>query len=200
LVVAVTIVVAIMLRRMLRVLLNYLRAGQIARLRKSVRAPEGLPALVAEIDRQLAGRDPKARRMGPILLPSWLVYVTPFSFSLTSASDVIWVAPYIVTGKLYGVIPVSRRHQLHIVSRNGRKLSLPILETRIPEALAAYRRWAPWAVIGPDKTMEEYFGRSGSWHTGPRAKAEVIAMIDKRREEILAMRAAQSGPVIGASR
>jgi hypothetical protein len=66
--------------------LDYTRTRPIKRLRKSVRAPEGLPTLVAEIDHQLAARDPKAPRKGPILLPSWLVIgaSTPIS-----ASDVV---------------------------------------------------------------------------------------------------------------
>jgi hypothetical protein len=188
LVIAITIAVAIMLWRILRGPRNPLRAAPIARLRKSVRAPEGLPALVAEIDRQLAGLDPTARRMGPILLPSWLAHVTPFSFSLISASDVIWVGP----GRIVSI--GGQRNEILIVTRYWRKHSVLTPANLIPDRLAAFHRWAPWAVIGADETMKASFGRPGWWLTGSKAKARLIAMIDKRREEILALRTAQPGP------
>jgi hypothetical protein len=187
LVIASTIALAILLWRTLRGLRNPLHAAPIARLRKSVRDPEGLPALVAEIDRQLAGRDPKARRMGTILLPSWLVKVTPFSFSVLSASDVIWVGP----GKIVSV--AGRRVEILIVDRNGRKHSVPMPANLIPEKLLAFARWAPWAVIGADETMNAHFGRRGAM-TGPKARARLVAAIDKRRGEILTRRTAQPGP------
>ena len=106
------IILLVTLWRTLRAMQDFTRIGPIARLRRSVRAEAGLPALVAEIDRQLATLDPRARRTGPLLLPSWLVSVSSNTFSLMSASDVVWVAPYKVTRRLYSVIPVSRSHQI----------------------------------------------------------------------------------------
>jgi hypothetical protein len=190
LIMAMTTAVAIMLWRTLRGLLNPLRAAPIAHLRKSVRAPEGLPALVAEIDGQLGERDPTARRMGLILLPSWLVYVTPLSFTLISASDVIWMGP----GKIVSAWRrAGLKNEILIVTRNGRmKHSIRTSASLIPDRLAALHRWAPWAVIGADETMKESFGRAGWWLAGSKTKDQIVATIDRRRDGILAHRAAQN--------
>ena len=121
-----TIALLVMLWRTLRALQDFTRAAPIARLRKSVGAEAGVLALVAEIDQQLATLDPKARRTGPLLLPSWLVSVSSNTFSLMSASDVVWVASYKVTRRLYSVIPVSRSHQIQVVSRNKQSVALQV--------------------------------------------------------------------------
>ena len=163
--------------RTARGLANYLRVPPIARLRRSVRAPQGLPSLVAEIDRELAGLDPKARRTGPIILPSWLINVTPTTFTVMSASDVVQVMPVIVRTKLYYVIPISKRHEVRVRSRTGDKLALPMRENKIPEVLTVLHHWAPWAVIGPASISD----------------TELVATVDKRREEFLAARGAQPG-------
>jgi hypothetical protein len=184
--------------------LDYTRTRPIKRLRKSVRAPEGLPALVAEIDHQLAARGPKAPRTGPILLPSWLLIgaSTPIS-----ASDVVWITPYVIKRKLYGVITTSTRYAIYVACRNGQKALLlrhqhgkpAQQEARVNEWLVALKRWAPWAVFGSDNTMEARFGwdRGARWRalSGRRpvrrtTKAEIIAMVDKRRDQIFAVRRA----------
>jgi hypothetical protein len=193
------ILLLVVLLRTLRAMQDFTRIGPIARLRKSVRAEVGLPALVAEIDQQLAMLDPRARRTGPLLLPSWLVSVTPSSFSLMSASDVVWVAPYKVTRKLYAVIPISKSHQIQIMSRGGQSVALQVTQERIGDVLTTLSRWAPWAVIGPDRAMEARFGKATGWGALRRlfgnmpSRAELIAAVDGRREHILAVRAAQSG-------
>jgi hypothetical protein len=195
----VTLVLIFMFWRTLWAMQDFTRTGPIARLRKSVRAEAGLPALVAEIDRQLAGLDPRTRRTGPLLLPSWLVSITPRSFSLMSASDVVWVAPYQVTRRLYSVIPISRSHQLRIVSRNRETVALQMPRERIGDVLTTLAHWAPWAVIGPDRAMEARFCKAKGWPAMTRlvgrvpSRADLIAAVDRRREQIMAMRAAQSG-------
>jgi hypothetical protein len=181
---AVTVAVAIMLLLTLRGLFNPLHAGPIARLRKSVRAPEGLPALAAEINRELAGLDPKTRRMGIILLASWLVLRNRFSFTVISASDVIWVGP----DNLF--FHGGRMNAIFIFTRYGRRHTATMRANVLPEKLPAFARWAPWAVIGADETIlptRRYYTTSA--FKNPR----IIAMIDKRRETILAQRAAQPG-------
>jgi hypothetical protein len=196
---AVAIVLIFMFWRTLRAMWDITRTAPIARLRKSVRATEGLPTLVAEIDHQLATLDPKVRRTGPLLLPSWLVNVTQNSFSLMSASDVIWVVPYTVRRKLYSLIPLSKTHQIHVVSRTGQTLSLQVPEDRVRDALTTFYRWAPWAVIGSDPGMDARFGKTNSWRSLTRlfslkpSRAELVKAVDQRREQILAARAAQRG-------
>jgi hypothetical protein len=74
---AVVLGLLVMYWRISRALLDYSRTPQVARLRKSVLASQGLAAMVGQIDQQLAALDPSARRTGPILLPSWLVTGVP---------------------------------------------------------------------------------------------------------------------------
>jgi hypothetical protein len=191
------LVIIVMLWRTGRAMLDYRRAAPIARLRKSVRASEGVRNLVAEIDQQLAGLDPTARRSGPILLPSWLVTVTRNSFSLMSSSDVIWIAPYTVTRKLYSLIPLSKTQQVHIISRTGQTAALEVASDRMQDVLTALYRWAPWAVVGNDAAMETRFGKT-RWGVFKRlfssapSRADLIAAVDKRREQIRAAWAAQA--------
>jgi len=194
---AVTIVLIVILWRILRVMQDFTRTAPIARLRKSVRASEGLPALIAEIDAQLAALDPKARRSGPILLPSWIVNVARNNFSLMSSSDVVWVVPYIVTQKLYAVIPLSKKHAVHVVSRTQQTVALQVPESGVQEVLEIFYQWAPWAVIGTDPAMEARFGKHRKsivrrLFSSQLSRAELIAAVDKRREQFLAMRAAQT--------
>src|SRR5262245_2409342 len=176
--------------RISRALLDYTRAPQIARLRKSILAPYGLPALVAQIDQQLAGLDPRARRTGPILLPSWLVAVNQNAFSLISSSDVIWVAPYIFTRKLFSLVPISKKHAVLVFSRTGPTVKLAVPAANLEEVLGAFYRWAPWAVIGPNEAMAARFNTGmisfKRWFSSSPSRAELIAAVDKRREQILA--------------
>jgi hypothetical protein len=195
----VALALLIMLWRTIRALRDFTRTAPIKRLRKSVRASEGVPALATEIDRQLAMLAPNARRTGPILLPTWLVNVSQNSFSLMSSSDVVWVAPYTVTQKLFSVIPTSKKQVVLVVSRTRQTVAFQVPDGRLQEVLTIFYHWAPWAVIGPEPAMEARFLKTGGWRsitglfsTKP-SRAELIAAVDKRREQILAMSAAQAG-------
>jgi hypothetical protein len=194
----VVILLLIPLWRLLRAMQDFTRTPQIARLRKSVRASEGLPALIAEIDKQLAAidPDPNTRRRGPILLPSWIIGA---KLSVMSSSDVIWVAPYVVVTKLYGMVAVSvsKQHTVRVISRTGQTVQFQAPAGSAGEVLTIFHQWAPWAVIGADPAMETRFGprrkflvRLFSRHP---SRAKLIAAVDKRREQFLAMRAAQMG-------
>jgi hypothetical protein len=193
----VTIVLIAILWRILRKIQDFTRSAPIARLRKSVRASEGLPTLIAEIDGQLAALDPKVRRSGPILLPSWLVSVGRNNFSLLSSSDVVWVAPYVVTQKLYAVIPLSKKHTVRVFGRAHQVVVFEAPESGVQEVLKIFYQWAPWAVIGADPAMHARFGTARTslarLFSRQPSRAELIAAIDKRREQFLAMRAAQMG-------
>jgi len=140
-------------------------------------------------------RDPEAPRKGLLLLPSWLVNVTPFY--VISSSDVIWVAPYTNTPKLYAFIPMSKLHDIRVVTRMGRAVMLPIAENRVQEMLPILYRWAPWAVLGADEAMEIGFGRRrglmARLFSSREYRANLVDVVDKRREQIFAMRAAQAG-------
>jgi hypothetical protein len=186
----------IMLWRTIRAMRDFTRTAPIARLRKSVRASEGVPALAAEIDRQLAALDPNARRTGPILLPTWLVNVSQNSFSLMSSSDVVWVAPYTITQKLFSIIPTSKKQVVLVVSRTRQAVAFQVPDGRLQEVMTIFHHWAPWAVIGPDAAMETRFlktrGLKSIWALfSPKpSRAELVAAVDRRRDQMLAMRAA----------
>ena len=187
-----------MLWRTIRPLLDYTRTAPIAALRKSVRASEGLPALINDIDSQLATLDPTTRRSGSLLLPTWLLNVTKNSFSVMSSSDVVWVAPYTVTKKLYSIIPLSKSHEVRVIDRAGRIIALGVQEARFQEVLTAFYHWAPWAVVGSDPAMDARFGQKKGWRAlsgfskSTPSKTDLIKSIDKRREEIFANWAAQA--------
>lgn len=187
---------AFMLIRGLRHVLDYLRTPAIRKLRKSVRAAEGLPALAAEIDGQLASRDPNASRLGLIFTPSWLLNVSRGNFSVMSAQDVVWVAPYTITKKLYSVVPLSKRDVVHIVSRSGETIEVLTKAEGVRDLLISLYHWAPWAVVGTDEAMAARFGKSTGWLKKWRSKHpsrdELIAAADQRRRDILAHWAAQA--------
>ncbi len=173
-----------------RKLFDYMRSPPIAALGTSVRAPEGIPALVAEIDQQLAARAPTAHRTGLILLPNWLLNVGQSSFSVFGAHDVIWAAPYMVKKKLYGVITTSSKEQVMVVTRTGQKLDFKVDAETSHELLVALYRWAPWAVIGNDDAMEARFGKRGRGLFGrfknTPSRAALVQMVDERRAQFLA--------------
>jgi hypothetical protein len=190
------LVLFVMAALALRKLLNYMRTAPIAALRKSVRAPEGIPSLVAEIDQQLAARDPNLRRTGLVLLPSWLLNVNQNSFAIMSDRDLIWAAPYAIKKKLYGVITTSTSDIVLLVDRNGQKFEFKIPEPDIRDFLIAIYRWAPWAVVGNDPDMEARFGKNGRkgfarFKKAP-SKAELIKGVDDRRAQIHAEWAANA--------
>jgi hypothetical protein len=62
----------------------------------------------------LAARDPKTPRTGSILLPSWLVIGASMPIS---ASGAVWIPPYAIKTKLYGVITTSTRYVIYIARR-----------------------------------------------------------------------------------
>jgi hypothetical protein len=186
-----------------RKLLNYMRSAPIAALRKSVRAPEGIPNLVAEIDQQLAARDPNARRTGLVLLPSWLLNVNQNSFAMMSDRDLIWAVPYSIKKKLYGVITTSSSDVVMLVDRNGEKFDFKIPEADIRDFLIAIYRWAPWAVVGTDADMEARFGKNGrkgfARFKKTPSKTELIKGVDDRRAQIHAEWAANAGAQAAAA-
>jgi len=193
----VTIILIVVLWLILRTIQDFTRSIPIARLRKSVRASEGLPALVAEIDAQLAALDPSIRRSGPILLPLWLVSIGGNTFSLLSSSDVVWVAPYVVTERFYGIIPLSKKHIVRVFGRARQVVAIEAPESSVQEVLKIFYQWAPWAVIGADPAMHARFGTArtalAQLFSKQPSRAALIAAIDKRREQFLAMRAGQVG-------
>jgi len=175
---------------------DYTRTPQVTRLRKSVLASQGLVAMVGQIDQQLAALDPGARRTGPILLPSWLVTVNQNAFSLVSSTDVLWVAPYVFRHKLFSLVPLGNTHAVLVFSRTGPTVKRTVPEAKLHEALGAFYRWAPWAVIGPNEAMAARFVSGASslkrWFSSGLSRTELIAAVDRRREQLLS--APQFGP------
>jgi len=186
----------VMYWRISRALLDYTRTPQVARLRKSALAPQGLAAMVGQIDHQLAGLDPSARRTGPILLRSWLVTVNQNTFSLISSSDVLWVAPYVFRRKLFSLIPLGKTHAVLVFSRTGPTVKLSVPEAKLHEVLGAFYRWAPWAVIGSNDDMAARFGSGANsikrWFSSGPSRKDLIAAVDKRREQMLSASAADA--------
>ena len=174
----------------IRRLTNYQLTSAIAKLRNSVRAGEGVPALVAEIDGELAARDPLAHRNGLIFLPSWLISASQSGFSLMSAADVIWAAPYIIKKKLYGVITTSTRYEVRLMTRTGQTISVAQKDENAQALLTDLYHWAPWAVVGSNPAMEARFAKTTGWRWFKNRKnslptrTELLKAIDDRRAQI----------------
>jgi hypothetical protein len=171
---------------------NYLKSGSIDPLYSSVRAKEGVPALVAEIDGQLATRDPAEKPKGWQLFPTWLVVFQWRGPQLTSLQDVMWVAPFLK----------GKQDIVRVVSRDGKVVDLNVQPDNVLNLLRAFHHWAPWAVIGTDPAFEAHFNKkSGVFAAIKRqfaakqaSKGELIRDCDARRAMFLAeqARAAQA--------
>ena len=173
----------------IRRLLDYTRTKPIRLLHKSVRAPEGIAALISEVDGQLAARDPLASQSGLIFLPSWVLNVKRPGFSLMSAADVAWICPYTIKKKLYGVITTSTREEIHLFDRNGQTLTIATTTDKMLDMLKEIYYWAPWAVVGADPAMEARFGKKKGWFKKHPPKADLLKTIDDRRAQIMAAQA-----------
>jgi hypothetical protein len=184
---AVTLGLLYLLFRFQNKLRNYLKSGSVQALRNSVRAKEGIPTLVAEIDQQLAKRDPAEKPKGWELFPSWLTVFQSSGPQLMSVQDMMWVAPF-MKGK---------QDIVRIVSRDGKTIDLNVQPDNVMPVLGAFHYRAPWAVIGPDPAFEAHFNKkSGIFATIKRqfaakqaSKGELIRDCDARRAAILAEQA-----------
>ena len=192
----VTLALTVMLWGAGRQMLDYKRVKPIAALNKSIRAPEGVDALTAEIDQQLAVRDPTARRTGLIVLPSWLLNVGGNSFSVLARDDLVWAAPYVIKRKLYGLITTSTRNEVILIDRNGQRLEVGMPENQVKDFLIAMYHWAPWITVGNDDAMEARFGKKGrgifSRFKATPSREELIKTIDERRAQVRDIWAAQA--------
>ncbi len=182
------IVTIYLLWRAIRMMRNYMAAAPIARLRKSVRAKEGIPKLIEDIDRQLALIDPKSRRMGAFVLPGWLISIERNSFDLMSADDIVWVAPYTQRRKLYGVITISRQQMVKAFDRRRRAIAIKVSEDGVADMMKRLHRLAPWAIVGGDAQLARALGPRGLWGMMyANKRAALIEAVDKRRQEIRAI-------------
>jgi hypothetical protein len=176
-----------MLRGALRALLgldNPLRTYDVRRLLKSARGGEGLAKLAAEIDAQM----PAAQRLhkSTFLLPSWLISLSSARVIFMSVEDLVWAAAYTVRS--------SRRLQINAVDRFGRHIVISVKD--VNAMLQAISSRAPWAVAGPDKEMEEAFGKGKPlglfpWLAVEDKRLKLIHRVDERRKAILAQFKAQ---------
>jgi hypothetical protein len=177
-----------LLWRAIRMMRDITTVAPIARLRKSVRAKEGIPALIEAIDQKLASIDPRSRRMGVFVLPGWLISIKSNSFDPMSADDIVWIAPYTRKTKLYGVITTSKQQLVKVFDRHRRAITLQVREDEVAGMLKRLHHLAPWAIVGGDAQVVRIFGSRGLWgamHTAKRA--ELIEAVDKRRREIHAI-------------
>jgi hypothetical protein len=191
---AVTLGLLVLLYRFMSKLRNYLKSGAFDTLYTSVRAKEGIPALVAEIDQQLATRDPTEKPKGWELFPTWLMVFQRGGPQLMSMHDVMWVAPFLK----------GKQDIVRVVARDGKTIDLNVQADRVMPVLGAFHYRAPWAVIGPDANFEAHFNKtSGIFATikrqfaaKPASKGELIRDCDARRVAILAEQAqmAQAAP------
>lgn len=138
-----------LLWRAIRLLRDFTAAAPIARLRRSVRAGEGIPALIKAIDTQLAGIDPGSRSTGVFVVPGWLISAGAASFDLMSADDIVWITAYTRTTRLY-MIPLWRRHLLKAFDRQRRALTWRLPGHAVADAVSRLHGVAPWAAVGGD--------------------------------------------------
>jgi hypothetical protein len=186
-----TLLLSFLLWRSLRRVLDYLKTPWIAGLKKSVRAEEGVPALVADIDQQLATLPPTAKRTGIISLPRWFVNVTGNKATLISADDVVYIAPYIQSNKTFG-FTTSKSNFISIISRTGTSVDLAVRDDAVSGLLQELYYWAPWAVVGSDPDMEQYFGKNSGGlkriFISGAPKADLLKAVDARRAEVARLR------------
>jgi hypothetical protein len=162
---------------------NYMKSGAIDVLYKSVRAKEGVPKLVAEIDQQLATRDPAEKPRGWELFPSWLMVFQRSGPQLLSVQDVMWVAPFLK----------GKQDIIRVVARDGKTIDLNVSADNVMPILGAFHYRAPWAVIGPDPAFEAHFNKKSGMFAAikrqfsakPTSKGELIKDCDARRAAIL---------------
>jgi hypothetical protein len=196
---AATLGLLYLLFRFMRRLRNYLKSGAFDTLYSTVRAKEGIPVLVAEINQQLATRDPKEKPTGWELFPSWLMVFQRRGPQLMSVQDMMWVAPF-MKGK---------QDIIRVVARDGKAIDLNVCADRVMHILGAFHYRAPWAVLGPHPDFEAHFNKKSGvfaaikrqFSTKPKNKGELIRDCDARRTAILAeqARAAQTVPTPAAS-
>jgi hypothetical protein len=184
---AATLGLLYLLYRFLSRLRNYMKSGTIDALHASVRAKEGVPALVTEIDQQLAKRDPAEKPKGWELFPTWLVVFQRRGPQLMSVQDMMWVAPF-AKGK---------QQILRVVARDSKTVDLNVSPDQVINALTAFHYRAPWAVIGPDPAFEAHYVKQTGvfaaikrqFSAKPTSKGELIRDCDARRSAILAEQA-----------
>jgi hypothetical protein len=177
----------VLLYRFLSKLRNYMKSGAFNPLYSSVRAKEGIPTLVAEIDQQLATRDPAEKPKGWELFPNWLMVFQRRGPQLMSTQDMMWVAPFLK----------GKQDIVRVVARDGKTIDLNVSADRVMHVLGAFHYRAPWAVLGPDPNFEAHFNKaSGIFATikrqfaaKPASKGELIRDCDARRVAILAEQA-----------
>jgi hypothetical protein len=103
-----------------------------------------------------------------------------------SFEDMVWAAAHTAKN--------SRRLQINAVDRFGRHIIIPVKDAN--PTLQAISSRAPWAVVGPDKEMEEGFGKGKPlalfpWLAVEDKRLKLIRRVDERRKAILAQSKAQ---------
>jgi hypothetical protein len=161
---------------------DWKKAPPIARLRRSVRAREGIPTLIAAIDKQLARIDPKYNLMDDFILSGWLVSVQSRWFDLMSADDIVWIAPFTKTTRVYYVIPVWRQHLVKVFDRHRRAVTLKVHRDDVTDTMKRVHQIAPWAIASNDARVYRMFRKRKS-----RERAALIQAVDNRRQEIRAI-------------
>ena len=119
-------------------------------------------------------------------MPSWVLNVNRPGFSLMSASDMVWICPFTIKTKLYGVITTSTREELRLYDRNGQMLALKSTSDKMPDLIKQIYYWAPWAVVGAEPAMEARFGKNKGWFKKHPPKADLLKSIDDRRAQVMA--------------
>jgi hypothetical protein len=175
-----------LLWRAIRLVRDYKAAAPVARLRNSVRAREGLPALIEDIDKQLARIDPKNSQSGVFLLSGWLISLDYSRFDLMSADDIFWIAPYTRKTKLYGAITTHQQELAKVYDRYDHAIELKVRHDAVAGMMQRLSQFAPWAVTGGDVNA-----LSSDKHDA------LIAAVDKRRAEIRAIWAEQARQLAG---
>ena len=172
----------------------------VRHLLRSSRGAEGLDRLVREIDAEAARAQLPLAFQSPSwrILPSWLIVQSGRRFRLVSTEDMIWIAAYTVTTRLWGLLPVAVTYRIHIVDRFGRWTVLRVpRDQNAALLLQQIHSRAPWAVAGPSQEMKQAFGTGAEapwWrlitHRGSRP--ELVRRVDERRLAILSQARAEA--------
>jgi hypothetical protein len=174
--------------RALRGLAAPLQTYGVRLLSKSIHSSQGMPVLIAEIDKQIAAAQQQKQLPGTYLLPSWLITYSPFSLTIMSFEDVVWITVFKVSTRLYGAWEISESRQINVVDRSGRHIVLRVDD--IENALRVLYSRAPWAVLGPDRKMLNAFGMGRSAPARSlmyrHTRKDLIRRVDERRKAILA--------------
>lgn len=118
-------------------------------------------------------------------MPSWLVHKHRANVNLLPLDDLVWLYTSVTTKKIYGFIPYSWKHALHVADRNGKVYDIKASKKAVPEAAAVVLQRVPWVLAGHSDDIQKAFRTN---------RKLVIDTVDERRQQVLQQWAQQQQP------